>query len=672
MKFETVDLGLQKASRSPVEMIGAAVLEIDTPINTPDNNDQPDSETQPKRKRKKSIVWEYFAVKTVAPDCIRAYCNQCGKSFAYITGSKLSGTSHLKRHISLGICPASRQKNQETPYSKSCGSGDASGPPKRRHTATPGFVNISFDQDSCNHEIAGMIIRHEYPLHIVEHRGFNEFVQTLQPQFSTVSFDTIEANCYAMYLREKENLLNLISGMPGRVCLTLDLWTSNQTLGYVFLRGHFIDNDWNLHRPILNVVMVPSPDSDDSINQSILACLSDWHLEGRVFTLALDQSFSNDSLMRSVRHFLAIKNPDVLKGQLISANCYARVLSCLAQDALCAMRETIERVRESVKYVKTSESHEERFIELKQQLQVPSTKDLLIDNQTKWNTTYYMLLAACELKEVFTCLDTYDPEYRINLSMGEWKQVENLCTYLKYLYDAANTVTAQPYPTANTFFFEVSKLLVELTHAANSEDPFINNLIKPLKEKLDKYWRESCLILAVAVVMDPRFKMKVVEFTFNKIFSEDAELLIRDVDDGLHRLFLEYFAQMLYLPAPSVDEGDDGITRTDMSQEGSLEASFLAAGDGLSDFEIYISETNGNQQFKSELDQYLEESLLPRVSEFDILSWWSLNRLKYPTLSRMASDILSLPVSTLSADSVFHTEFRKNGQLQEFFTSCNT
>jgi hypothetical protein len=85
----------------------------------------------------------------------------------------------------------------------------------------------------------------------------------------------------------------------------------------------------------------------------------------------------------------------------------------------------------------------------------------------------------------------------------------------------------------------------------------------------------------------------------------------------------------------------------------------LSIGDGLSDFDIYISEITSGQHFKSELDQYLEESLLPRVHEFDVLGWWKLNRLKYPTLSKMAVDILSIPVSTVTPDSVFDTENKR-------------
>ncbi|KAJ6394753.1 hypothetical protein OIU77_023868 [Salix suchowensis] len=98
----------------------------------------------------------------------------------------------------------------------------------------------------------------------------------------------------------------------------------------------------------------------------------------------------------------------------------------------------------------------------------------------------------------------------------------------------------------------------------------------------------------------------------------------------------------------------------------------LSIGDGLSDFDIYISEITSGQHLKSELDQYLEESLLPRVHEFDVVGWWKLNRLKYPTLSKMAADILSIPVSTVAPDSVFDTENKKIDSYKGFTTSYNT
>ncbi|XP_057459027.1 zinc finger BED domain-containing protein DAYSLEEPER-like [Lotus japonicus] len=636
----------------------------------------PDSDAQPNwRSRKKSGVWEHFTVKSDESGCSKAYCKSCKKPFAYINGSKQSGTSHLRRHISLGIC----QKNQQTLCSKT-----GADPPKKKR-ARAKVAAISFDQERCNDKIAKMIILHDYPLHIVEHRGFIDFARALQPQFNPLSLNAVQEDCVAIYLRKKQNLLKLIDGIPGRVNLTLDLWTSDQTSAYVFLRGHFVDCDWNLHHPILSVLKMPFPDSGGSLNQSINTCLHDWHLEGRIFTLVLDKFFFSETLIGNLRGLFSIKNPEILNGQLLSQNCYSRVLTRLASDALWAMRETIDKVRKSVKYVKSSESREQKFLKLRQKLQLSSKSNLLIDDQTKWDTVYHMLVAACELKQIFCCFGVGDPDCRMTLKLDDWKQVEILCTYLKCLYDAANILTVQPYPTANLFFPVVSKLQVEFTHASLSQDAFCRNLIMPLQEKFDQYWRENCFVLAIAAAMDPRYKMKIVESTFANIYGENAELWIRIVENGLHEIFLEYNSvDVLSLTPSNGDEGDESITmKTDPFQKGSLETkpfqfqsgsfeiepfpegsfdfdgSPFDAEDGLPDIEFYISDFISNPSFKSELSEYLEEPLEPRVPDFDILRWWRINALKYPTLSRMASDILSISASTLPASSVFDTEIRK-------------
>ncbi|GKF72113.1 zinc finger BED domain-containing protein DAYSLEEPER-like protein [Tanacetum coccineum] len=124
-------------------------------------------------------------------------------------------------------------------------------------------------------------------------------------------------------------------------------------------------------------------------------------------------------------------------------------------------------------------------------------------------------------------------------------------------------------------------LHVELTCASRSEDNIISTITKPMLEGLDKYWKSSCLVLAIAVVMDPQFKMKFVDFMFAKIFGDEAAFFINIVDERIHGLFLEI--------------------------------------------------------------------------EFDVNGWWKLNESKYPVLSKIACDILTLPVSTIDPESVFDT-----------------
>uniref|UniRef100_A0A1S4DMZ5 Zinc finger BED domain-containing protein DAYSLEEPER n=1 Tax=Nicotiana tabacum TaxID=4097 RepID=A0A1S4DMZ5_TOBAC len=55
---------------------------------------------------------------------------------------------------------------------------------------------------------------------------------------------------------------------------------------------------------------------------------------------------------------------------------------------------------------------------------------------------------------------------------------------------------------------------------------------------------------------------------------------------------------------------------------------------------------------------YLEEEVLPRTPSFDSLSWWKTNGLKFPTLQKIAHDLLAIPISTVASESAFSTSGR--------------
>ena len=58
---------------------------------------------------------------------------------------------------------------------------------------------------------------------------------------------------------------------------------------------------------------------------------------------------------------------------------------------------------------------------------------------------------------------------------------------------------------------------------------------------------------------------------------------------------------------------------------------------------------------KTKLDYYLEEDNLPVTQEFDILSWWKTNELKFPTLQAIARDVLAISITTVASEFAFST-----------------
>ncbi|BAF18359.1 zinc finger BED domain-containing protein RICESLEEPER 3 isoform X1 [Oryza sativa Japonica Group] len=617
--------------------------------------------TASRRRRKKSVVWEHFTIEEMPGGVSRASCNLCKQTFAYSCGSKISGTSHLKRHITLASCPMLKNEDMKlslplATVTNNDGEGCAERVAKRHYRST-GYANAMFDQDRTCSNLAKMIILHDYPLHIVEQRGFTAFIGSLQPRFRVIDVDTIEGQVHSVYQKERENLMHVFSTVPGRISLTVRLWATSQTLGYISLAAQFIDTEWRVHRRMVNFMMVSSPHSENSLSEAISTSLSDWNMKDKLFTITLDNDpSSHDIYSANMINYLSNKKDNIMiKGQLFVVRCYAHILNTVAQDVIASVHSVIYHIRESIKFIKASSVHEDKFAEIALQLEIPSAKTLCLDVTTQWNTTYLMLLAALDYQQVFASLETCDGDYNEAPSTEDWKKVEAACSYLSLLYDSAHNIMAAPNPTSNIFFHEAWKLQSELSNAIAHEDPIFRSTAKIMHERFDKYWKDCNLVLAIAVVMDPRFKMKLVEFSYSKIHSVEAAKYVKVVDDAIHELYSEYATQGEANRDAHVTDNSAAVTPPN--------------GDELLDFDIYLSEIATSQPSISELEQYLEEALMPRIQDFEILEWWKLNTIKFPTLSKMARDVLAIPMSMVSSGSSIFSATATGSQMLDDYRS---
>ena len=70
-----------------------------------------------------------------------------------------------------------------------------------------------------------------------------------------------------------------------------------------------------------------------------------------------------------------------------------------------------------------------------------------------------------------------------------------------------------------------------------------------------------------------------------------------------------------------------------------------------------IMEYSSKEPIRSDLETYLDEPIIPFMDgvdeQFDILSWWRLNIVKYPILEKIAQDVLTIHMSTVTSESAF-------------------
>ncbi|KAA8541198.1 hypothetical protein F0562_025195 [Nyssa sinensis] len=79
-------------------------------------------------------------------------------------------------------------------------------------------------------------------------------------------------------------------------------------------------------------------------------------------------------------------------------------------------------------------------------------------------------------------------------------------------------------------------------------------------------------------------------------------------------------------------------------------------------YEIYNETVDTIHPSKSDLDIYLDESafICPdgSTNKFDIMGWWKANTLKFRILSKMAHDILLIPITSVASESTFSADGR--------------
>ena len=394
-------------------------------------------------------------------------------------------------------------------------------------------------------------------------------------------------------------------------------------------------------------VYVPVPHTSEMLSKVLEESFFDWNIDRKLATLTVDNCSTNDGIIEDLLGRLQ-HNSLILHGKLFHMRCSAHILNLIVQDGLSVIHGEIEKVRESVRFWTASAKREQRFEEAARQIGIPHTKKLVLDCKTRWNSTFLMLATALLYKDVFFRLKYRERLYTCLPTEDDWVMAQEICDHLHIFYNATEIFSRSNSPTINVFFPIVCNIRIELNKWLVSGNAVVRTMAEKMIQKFDKYWDDVHGLMSVAIVLDPRYKMGLVNYVFPKIFGDDAFEKIEKIKKACVDLFDEYKLKN--------EKQSSKASSSLSSQTLSLgKRSRLIMEDNLAGFEDFMAFQESSLQEKSEFDRYLEELVLPRSEDFDILAWWKTNGSKYPILQMIARDILSIPVSTVASESAFST-----------------
>uniref|UniRef100_A0A2P2J8B2 Uncharacterized protein MANES_01G128600 n=1 Tax=Rhizophora mucronata TaxID=61149 RepID=A0A2P2J8B2_RHIMU len=625
-----------------------------------------------KSSRLKSVVWNDFD-RVKKGDTFVAICRHCKRK---LSGSSASGTSHLRNHLircqrrsnhGIGQCLSVREKRkdgalvlgnvniepeQESNEPEQISIVDYRYQQLRLKDDAVHIATNNLDQRRSQFDLAHMIILHGYPLDIVEHVGFRVFVRNLQPLFELVTSEKVEANCMEIYANEKQKVYENLDKFHGKISLSADLWAASEDSQYLCLMAHYIDEAWQSKKKILNFIPVDPSHTADMHSELIMASLVDWDIDRKLFSITSDMFPANDNIIYRIRGRLSQNRFLLCNGQLFDIRCAVDLLNLMVYDALEALFETTYKIRASIRYVKSSRLTQVKFSKMVSQAGVQSQKCLCSDNPSWWESTHAMLEVACEYRGAFSILQEDDPAQAIGLSDLEWDRAKAVTDWLSRIAESKNFFMKSKYPTANIYFPEICSIHLSLIDWCKMSDGFISSIAKKMKSRFDDYWDKCNLALAAAVMLDPRFKMKVIEYYYPQLFGSGSAELIDEVSEYIKALYNEH---SIGSPLASLEE--DLACQVNGSA-GCLPSCGGESKDRLMGFDKFLTEGTQSECFKSDLDKYLEEPLFPRgpPTDFNILNWWKVHTPRYPILSMMARNILGIPMSKVTLEPSF-----KNG-----------
>lgn len=604
----------------------------------------PYEEETTRKKKLTSVVWETFT--PMSSSGLRdglvdsAKCSVCNKIFSTRHGTS-SMMRHAKRHNEF---PNGTKKVKKAAVTIN---GGAAGAGKKSPVAMKKDGVVLPDEHAAGlkrqraRNISGSlmewIVEDRQDPGVVLHDKFLEVmtsagVKPLIPAVADLQ-KAMERKYYELFSRVGEYISR---SAVGRVTFSCDTWSGSVYKGYMAIHLHWVNAEWEYKTIQVGLEGCPSEFNAYFMSDLLYNVLqNNWGLASKllcgVTPVGNEAAVGMGFLREKINMLVGIDSiaPDW------NVTCLGHLIHVGVHAALKEVRHEIVKLRSLLSLLKSATESQEHFAlrNTEMGLQYPPDQLPNLDSPKNWTTTVTMILESGKLRQTINTLygDASNGMSVFLLDEIEWDLLLWVATFLQKCIQTATCQSDQKHISLSTSI-NVCKAIVGLCEStAASASDFtasafnkIQTVCLKVKTSLQTHQTEhTSPYFRLARILDPRFSNESPDKNANKTFLRD--MLRKNVYDSL-----------------SDGRQDDDQARHDVSVAYTTFEKLLDIGEGIPEYAI-----DGD-----EVDRFFDATLI-RDKRSDPFLWWKSNETRFPSLAKLARDVMSIPGTAVTSGAVF-------------------
>ena len=320
-------------------------------------------------------------------------------------------------------------------------------------------------KDDINEALTSLITVRNLPSRLVEWPEFHSFCSFLNPEAKSIlstAHSTIPKLIQSSFEISKDIVRKKLQSAISRVHLSLDIWTSPNQHLFLAIVGHFLDIDPKRQDALLALRTVSNHGGKEQGN-IVFSVLQEYNIVRHLGIIMGDNASNNNTLCRAISTHLKEEGItwDAKQERL---RCLGHIINLVVQALLFHDQFGIEelsthdkeeaelsadaserqakaksfrklgplgKLHNIVVHIRSSPHRTKKFVSL-------AGRKIPLDNRTRWNSWYQMLLAATKNE---AAVDTYTKSYLDDLSKEylspqDWESLPTTRNFLQPFHQA--------------------------------------------------------------------------------------------------------------------------------------------------------------------------------------------------------------------------------------------